>query len=69
MQLTKLISYGAFGALSIQIAGYGLVLGAGAVLGVFMARKHLENINVAQFRQYTLFLMFFCGVAMLFKSI
>ncbi len=69
MQLTKLISYGAFGALSIQIAGYGLVLGAGAVLGVFMARKHLENINAAQFRQYTLFLMFFCGVAMLFKSI
>lgn len=65
MQLTKLISYGAFGALSVQIAGYGLVLGAGAILGVFMARKHLENINVTQFRQYTLFLMLFCGVIML----
>ena len=68
MQLTKLISYGAFGALSVQIAGYGLILGAGAVVGVILARKHLENINVAQFRQYTLFLMFFCGVVMLFKA-
>jgi uncharacterized membrane protein YfcA len=68
MQLTKLISYGAFGALSIQIAGYGFALGLGAVLGVFLARKHLENIDVAQFRQYTLLLMFFCGVAMLVKA-
>jgi uncharacterized membrane protein YfcA len=68
MQLTKLLSYGAFGVLSMQIAAYGLALGAGAILGVFMARKHLENIDVAQFRQYTLFLMFFCGVVMLFKA-
>lgn len=69
MQLTKLISYGAFGALSIQIAGYGMVLGAGAVLGVFMARKHLENIDATQFKQYTHILMFFCGVVMLLKAI
>ena len=68
MQLTKLISYGAFGALSVQIAGYGIALGLGAIVGVFLAKKHLENIDVAQFRQYTLFLMFFCGVAMLFKA-
>lgn len=69
MQLTKLISYGAFGALSLQILGYGFALGAGAVVGVYMARKHLENIKVEQFRQYTLVLMFFCGVVMLIKAI
>ncbi len=46
MQLTKLISYGAFGALSVQIASYGVILGSGAVIGVFLARKHLENIDV-----------------------
>lgn len=69
MQMTKLISYGAFGVLSIQIASYGMVLGAGAVLGVFMARKHLENIDASQFKQYTLILMFICGVVMLFKAI
>ncbi len=69
MQLTKLISYGTFGVLSIQIAGYGLILGLGAVFGVFMARKHLENIDPSQFRIYTLTLMFFCGVVMLVKAI
>jgi uncharacterized protein len=68
MQLTKLISYGAFGALSIQITSYGVILGAGAVIGVFLARKHLENIDVTQFRQYTLALMFFCGIVMLIKA-
>ena len=69
MQLTKLISYSAFGALSIQSGGYGIVLGLGAVFGVFLARKHLENIEVEQFRQYTLALMFICGVLMLIKAI
>lgn len=69
MQLTKLISYGAFGALSLQILGYGIALGVGAVVGVYMARKHLENIKAEQFRQYTLILMSFCGVIMLIKAI
>lgn len=68
MQLTKLISYGAFGALSIKIASYGVVLGVGAIIGVFLARKHLKNIDVLQFRQYTLALMFFFGLVMLFKA-
>lgn len=69
MQLVKLISYGAFGALSLQILGYGFALGAGAVVGIYMARKHLEKIKIEQFRQYTLILMFFCGVVMLIKAI
>jgi uncharacterized protein len=68
MQFTKLISYSVFGALNIKIAGYGVALGVGAIFGVFMARKHLENIDAKQFRQYTLALMFLCGVIMLFKS-
>jgi uncharacterized protein len=68
MQLTKLISYGAFGALSVQITSYGVILGAGAIVGVFLARNHLENIDVIQFRQYTLALMFLCGSGMLIKA-
>lgn len=68
MQLTKLLSYSAFGALSMQIVSYGVVLGAGAIIGVFLARKHLEKIDVMQFRQYTLALMFFCGIGMLIKA-
>ena len=69
MQLTKLISYGTFGALSSQIASYGMILGAGAIIGVFLAREQLENCDVMQFRQYTLALMFFCGVVMLSKAV
>jgi uncharacterized protein len=67
MQVTKLISYSSFGALSLEIASYGVVLGLGAIIGVVLARKHLESINIMQFRQYTLALMFFCGVAMVIK--
>jgi len=68
MQLTKLISYGTFGALSSQIASYGIFLGAGAIIGVFLARKHLRNVDIMQFKQYTLALMFICGIAMLIKA-
>lgn len=69
MQLTKLLSYSAFGALSIEIAGYGIILGLGAVIGVFLARKHLENINATQFKQYTLALMLFCGFGLIYKAL
>ena len=69
MQLTKLISYSAFGALTLEIAGYGVILGVGAVLGVILARNHLKNIDITQFRQYTLILMFICGVLMLIKAV
>ncbi len=68
MQLTKLLSYSAFGALSIGIVSYGIILGAGAIIGVFLARKHLENIDSTKFRRYTLALMFISGVIMLLKA-
>ncbi len=69
MQLTKLISYGAFGALSLQIASFGVALGLGAVVGVFLARKQLSRVDSQQFRQYTLILMFISGIAMLYKAL
>ena len=69
MQLTKVISYGVFGALTTQITLYGITLGVGAIVGVFLARKHLSSIDKHQFRQYTLTLMFFSGIVMLYKAI
>jgi len=69
MQVTKLIAYGTFGALSIEIATYGIFLGLGAVLGVYLARNHLQNIDANQFKNYTLILMFFCGILMLYKAV
>lgn len=68
MQLTKLISYSAFGVLSMQTVSYGVALGIGAIVGVFLARKHLARIDVMQFRQYTLALMLLCGIGMLIKA-
>ena len=69
MQITKVISYGAFGAMTLQIAAYGIALGIGAIVGVLLARKHLSSINTQQFRQYTMLLMFISGIVMLFKAI
>ena len=69
MQLTKLISYGAFGAFSVQIASFGVALGLGAIVGVFLARKQLSRVDTQQFRQYTLILMFISGIAMLYKAL
>lgn len=68
MQLTKLISYGAFGALNQEVFCYGILLGVGAIIGVFLARQHLSNIEVEHFHQYSLILMFTCGVAILLKA-
>lgn len=69
MQLTKVISYGTFGALSVQVAGFGVALGLGGVAGVFLARKHLDSIETHRFRKYTLILMLISGIAMLYRSI
>ena len=69
MQVTKLISYGIFGALSLKITAYGVILGIGAVLGVYLARNHLKNIDEDRFRQYNLLLMFISGVFILWQAI
>ena len=69
MQLTKLISYGTFGILSLEIAGFGSALGTGAIVGIFLARKHLQNIELSHFKNYTMAIMFICGVVLLIKSL
>lgn len=69
MQLTKLTTYTIFGVLTIQIAIYGILLGMGAIIGVFIARQHLFNIDHERFRFYTMLMMFVAGVLMLIKVI
>jgi len=68
MQLTKLTTYSVFGALSWEAGIYGVLLGVGAVLGVYIARKHLLNIHLERFRNYTLAIMAISGVLMLVKA-
>ena len=68
MQLTKLTTYTIFGAITWQTGVYGVLLGLGAVLGVYVAREHLLNIHLERFRNYTLAIMSISGVLMLTKT-
>ncbi len=68
MQLTKLTTYTIFGAITWQTGIYGILLGLGAVLGVYVAREHLLNIHLERFRNYTLAIMSISGVLMLTKA-
>ena len=68
MQLSKLTTYTIFGALTWQTGIYGVLLGAGAVLGIYIARKHLLSIQLERFRNYTMAIMAISGVLMLVKA-
>lgn len=68
MQFTKLVAYTGFGAMTLEIGGYGLVLGIGGAFGAWLASKHLQNINTDRFRIYTLTLMPICGFFLLIKA-
>jgi uncharacterized membrane protein YfcA len=68
MQFTKLVAYTGFGAMTLEIGGYGLVLGIGGALGAWFASKHLQGIDASRFRIYTLILMPICGVLLLIKA-
>jgi uncharacterized protein len=68
MQLTKLIAYTGFGAMTLEIGTYGLVIGIGGSIGAWVASNHLKNINPGRFRLYTLILMPICGLLLLTKA-
>jgi uncharacterized membrane protein YfcA len=68
MQLTKLVAYTGFGAMTLEIGIYGLVIGIGGAIGAWIASNHLKNINPSRFRVYTLILMPICGVLLLSKA-
>ena len=69
MQLSKLIGYFIFGALTVDIGVTGVAIGLGAIAGIYLAKKHLLNINEDRFRQYTLILMPICGMALIIKAL
>ena len=69
MQITKIISYSFFGALTLEIAGYGIILGCGAIFGILLARQHLKKINSTSFKEYMLIFMLLCGISMLIKAL
>lgn len=68
MQIAKLISYSYFGVFTSETISYGVIIGCGAIIGIFLARNHLKKINTVQFKRYTTSIMFLCGIVMLFKA-
>jgi len=69
MQLTKLTTYSVFGALTLQTGAFGIALGIGALIGVYIAKLHLITIKVEQFNLYVHTLMFASGVVMLLQIV
>lgn len=69
MQFTKLATYTLFGALTSEIVLYGVLLGIGAIAGVYIARHHLFNIHPERFRAYTMLMMLIAGFLILGKQI
>lgn len=69
MQLSKLISYGGLGLLTMEVGVYGLFLGLGATLGVYIARHQMRKLELRQFRQYALAFMFVSGITLLIKAL
>ena len=68
MQLCKLIVYASMGVLTQQVSHFGLALGAGAIVGTYMGKQHLLNIDSQRFRVYTLVIMQIAGFSLLIKA-
>lgn len=65
IQLAKLAAYGAFGALTVDLALHGLSASVGAVLAVWLTRPWLRRLPSRRFRQLAVLVMFASGVLLL----
>jgi uncharacterized membrane protein YfcA len=62
IHLIKIVTYAAFGVLSPQIIGIGLVIGLVAIPANFVGKHILNKMNAQQFRQLVLTTMAISGV-------
>ncbi len=68
MQLAKLTVYASMGVITQQVSSFGLALGLGAIVGTFLGKKHLLNIDAQRFKVYTLVIMQIAGFSLLVKA-
>lgn len=68
MQLTKVISYFAFGVLAPEYVTAGIIVGLGATLSNSMSRRMLARLSTQNFRYITVSFMVLAGLAMLWKQ-
>lgn len=67
--LIQIASYTYFGILTAQIWIYGLVVGAGAILGTIIGKYFLKGMSIRQFRVMVIILMVFAGSLMIVRNI
>ena len=65
IQLAKLAAYGAFGALTFELALHGVAAGVGAVLAIWVTRPWLHRLPSRRFRQLAVLVMAVSGVLLL----
>jgi len=68
IQLVKISAYATFGVLDWELVRHGLSAGAGAVLGIWLARHLLHRLDPKRFRQIVVFVMLVGGVLILWQQ-
>jgi uncharacterized membrane protein YfcA len=68
LHLTKLLAYGAFGALNLDCVLYGLVIGLAALPANWLGRAVLARMSVQQFRQLVFTFVAFSGIWMIWQQ-
>lgn len=68
IQVAKLATYGAFGALSAETTAEGLAAGAGALCSVWLSRRWLAFLSTGRFRRFAIAAMFASGALILWQQ-
>ncbi len=69
MQGIKVVAYGGFGAMSIDIIKYGLGIGIGGALGVILAKRFLIKIDTALFKKIMYIFMPMLGAVFIYQGL
>jgi len=69
MQLSKLTGYLSFGVLTAEVAGYGLALGLGGMLGIYLGKAWLAKISQQQFTLIVTLAMFASGAVLFVRGL
>jgi uncharacterized membrane protein YfcA len=69
LQATKIMTYLSFGAITMDLASYGVAIGIGGIIGVYLAKHRILRMSTQSFHYYILALMFICGVFLALRSL
>lgn len=68
VHIAKMVTYAAFGALSLPYLGYGLVIGIAAVPANWLGQMALQKISDEQFRQFVIAIVTISGLLILWDQ-